>query len=99
MDWAGISRLAPEAGILVIAGWFSFKQSKLHQETIERIDDRHHEALDKLSDAIEKKLTPAVEKVSEESKINTEVTKELKNYLVNLNGELRSVARKKRNVK
>lgn len=87
MDWGSLSRLAPEAIILIIVGYFAVKALKIFQAIVDKIDTQHHDALSKLSESIDRN-TASNRQLIAASKEQTKASKEVKLFMQNLNGRL-----------
>lgn len=72
-DWAAIARFAPEIGLVAVIGYFSMKALNLFVRALEKRDKELDKSMVRLSKAIEK---------------NTNTSKELHGFMVNLNGKL-----------
>lgn len=87
MDWSSLSRLIPEAIILIVAGYFTLKGISIFKAIVDKIDEQHHSALSKLSESIDKNTESnnvLIKVGREQKKASTEVL----TFMKNLNGKL-----------
>lgn len=87
MDWGALSRLYPEAAILIIAGVLGLKALLIFKSIVEKIDQQHHDALDKLTASINKN-TKSNQELIRASREQTAASKEVHLFMQKLNGRL-----------
>lgn len=92
MDWSSLSRLIPEAIILIVAGYFTLKGISIFKSIVDKIDEQHHNALMNLSRSIEKSVKSNAELVKA-SKEQTKASREVLAFMQNLNGKLSKVTK------
>lgn len=90
MDWSSVSRLVPEVGVLVVAGYFALKGISIFKDIVDRIDKQHHDALSKLSSSIDKN-TSSNDALIKASREQTKASKDVHEFMKNLNGKLTTI--------
>ncbi len=87
MDWDSLSRLIPEAVILIVAGYFTLKGISIFQSIVNKIDEQHHDALSKLSQSIDRN-TESNNNLVRVGREQKKASQEVLIFMKNLNGKL-----------
>lgn len=85
MDWAAVSRFAPEAAVLTIAGYFALRSLQIFSGIVDKMSREQKTSLNKLSKAIDKN--------TESNKELMKASKEQHQFMRNLNGKLEKATR------
>lgn len=80
MDIPELSRFAPEAAVLAIAGYFALRCLVIFRDIVDKMSNEQKQSLHELSKAIEKN--------TESNKELMKASKEQHQFMKNLNGKL-----------